>query len=289
MIERIRVGGITLAIRYRRESRAIELADRLLPFMPGHGADIRLELVEAAAPAVSPAALVFDSGSLWRVYQHGEDLVYAFRSPDAGDQRARVLVIDRARTRGTLHVAPSRYSRLRGFAMSYPLDEVLFQHAAAARGFMVVHACGVAVESKVFLFCGESGAGKTTTARLWRRYHRAATVLSDDRMLVRPYRGRLWAFGTPWHGAGKFASPLGGRLAAILFLARGDFSRVEPMPEAAAAAQLFTRAFPPMWEPAVVDTVLATCSRAAREIPCGTLYFRPDATSVRAVEGMLLR
>jgi hypothetical protein len=101
-------------------------------------------------------------------------------------------------------------------------------------------------------------------------------------MIVRARGGRLWAFGTPWHGSGRFASPRGLPLGGIFFLARGKAVRHRDVPPAA-AAELFARSFPPPWEAAGSARVLALCARVAAEVPCARLRFRPDASAVAAV------
>lgn len=280
---RLRVGQITLALSSRCPTPALVLPKRYGPFMPSRGSDIRLKLIEGPTPVVNPSDLVFESGGLWRVYRQGGDLLYAFSSPDGSNPLGRMLVIDPARRQGTLFLPPSRYSSLPGYALFYPLEEVLFQHHAAAKGSLVMHACGVAVGNKAFLFCGESGAGKTTMARLWCKHQQGAMVLSDDRVLLREHRGRIWAFGTPWHGSGRFASPQGRRLAAVFLLEHGAETRLEPLSEPVAVAQLFARTFPPMWEPEVVGRVLSSCSRLVREAPCHRLSFRPGVAAVKTI------
>jgi hypothetical protein len=102
-------------------------------------------------------------------------------------------------------------------------------------------------------------------------------------MIVRAKRGRLWAFGTPWHGSGRFASPRGLPLGGIFFLARGGRTSVTPLSPSAAAAELFARSFPPPWEAAGSARVLALCAQVAGEVPCARLRFRPDASAVAAV------
>jgi hypothetical protein len=101
-------------------------------------------------------------------------------------------------------------------------------------------------------------------------------------MIVRPRGGRLWAFGTPWHGSGRFASPRGLPLGGLFFLARGKPS-VTPMSPPAAAAELFARSFPPPWEATGSARVLGLCAQVAAEVPCARLRFRPDASAVTAV------
>src|SRR6185503_19709475 len=164
-----------------------------------------------------------------------------------------------------------------------PLDELLFAHHFAHRGAMVVHGCGLVADGHGLLFCGHSGAGKTTTARLWRRHHRGTRVLSDDRIVIRLHGGRPWMYGTPWHGSGRFARPEGAALSAVFFLRQAPRSRVAAMELPAAAAHLFARSFPPPWSARALARVLGACARVAAAVPCRTLAFTRDASAVRAV------
>jgi hypothetical protein len=268
---------VTLRL-HSKGSRPLRLPSELQAFRAPRGEiDIDVEVVEAPVPPAPPSAPLFVSGGLWTVYRQGRGLLYVIREPVRGRAPLSALVIDERRRKGRLFMPAGA-----PFALHYPLDELLFQHHLARHGAMEVHACGVAEGGEVLLFCGVSGAGKTTTARLWRRHRPAADILSDDRMIVRPHRGRLWAFGTPWHGSGRFASPRGLPLGGVFFLARGRPS-VTPLSPSAAAAELFARSFPPPWEATGSTRVLGLCARVAGKVPCARLRFRPDASAVTAV------
>lgn len=275
---RLRVGDVTLHL-HSEEGFPIRLPAEMTAFHTTRGGDIEVEVVRGAIPSPPPdSEPLFVSGGLWTVYRQGRQLLYLIREPVRGRAPLSALVIDETRSRGRLHLPEGA-----PFALHYPLDELLFQHHLARHGGMEVHAVGIAWKGRALLFCGQSGAGKTTTARLWRRHRPPAEVLSDDRMIVRPRGGRLWAFGTPWHGSGRFASPRGLPLGGIYFLARGRRSSLAPMPPAAAAAELFARAFPPPWEAAGITQVLDLCARVAADVPCARLRFRPDQSAVTAV------
>jgi hypothetical protein len=277
------VAGATLAARAPPDAPGLELDRRLRPFVPARGSDIRLELSSRPVPEPGRSRLLFESGGIWQVFQAGPGLLYRFRSPRGSGPPARGLHIDDAWSRGTLYLPPSPWSARPGFALSYPLDELLFAHHFAHRGAMVVHGCGLVSGGRGVLFCGHSGAGKTTTAGLWRRHRRGTRVLSDDRIVIRWRGGRPWMFGTPWHGSGRFASPRGAPLAAVFFLRQSSRSRVTALDPAAASAHLFARSFPPPWSRRAIGRVLEACGRVARAVPCHRLAFTRDASAVRAV------
>lgn len=282
MITRLRVGGVTLAVRAARPTPALALPKRCRAFVPVRGADIALRLEPCPPPLSAPSDLLFDSGGTWRVYRRGRGLIYVFRPPMGEGPPARAVAIDGPRRRGTLYLPASSASRSPGFALSYPLDELLFQHHIARARGLVVHACGIASGGRAVLFCGRSGAGKTTTARLFRRHHPEALVLSDDRIVLRRHGSGWRAFGTPWHGSGRFASPASRPLAAVVFLEQGRATRLRPLPVAQVAARLFAQSFPPLWESEGTARVLETASRVAQAVPGYVLRFRPDRSAVRA-------
>jgi hypothetical protein len=242
---------------------------------------MRLDVVDAPPPPEREEDLLFDSGSVWRVYRRRGGYLYTFRSPALDPPLYKAVAIDRRLTRGRLHF--SRRPRGPRNPLDYPLDELLFQHRLVREGGMEVHACGLLLRGRAVLFCGRSGAGKSTTARLWRRHHPAARLLSDDRIALRPRARGVRAHGTPWHGDGGFASDRAGLLRAVFFLAHARRTAVRRLPEAEAAARLLARSFPPPWDRGALASVLAACGRVAAAVPCYELAFRPDASAVTAV------
>jgi hypothetical protein len=239
-----------------------------------------VDLDEDSAPPEPRGAPLFESGGLWSVWPSGQRLLYEVREPVPGASALARLLVDVERRRGRLWL-PSGRARGQAFALEFPLDELLFQHHLCRRGAVEVHACAVEWRGRALVFCGVSGAGKTTTARLWRRRRPAPLVLSDDRVVLRMVDGRPWAFGTPWHGSGRFASPRGRPVAALFFLEQAGESRASALPLPLAVAELAARAFTPAWERASVARALDTCTRLAR-LPAARLCFRPDASAVEA-------
>ncbi len=278
----LRVAGLTLAVDASAPTRWLEPPRAFRPFLAPGGGDIRLRLTEEAVPKPSASDLLFHSGGVWRVHRFRDGFLYTFRTQALAPPVYKAVAIDRELTRGELHFPPPRRGRRPRYALEFPLDELLFQHRLARTGGFEVHACGIVLGGRAILFCGRSGAGKSTTARLWRRFRRGTTILSDDRMVIRPRGKGYCAYGTPWHGDGGFASPQGRPLGAVFFLrhARADRARSLSVPES--AARLYARTFPPPWDAEAVASVLEACSRVAASVPCYELRFRPRASAISA-------
>ncbi len=238
---RLRIGGLVLAVEADRPTPVLDCPPELEPFLARRGGDIRLRLVEEPAPTPRGEPL-FDSGGAWRAYRHRGGLLYEFHVPRLRPPVYKAVAIDRRLREGRLY-----FPGVTGgpdYALDYPLDELLFQHRLARDGALEVHACGLVWRERAFVLCGQSGAGKSTTAGLWRRYTRRTGILSDDRIVLRPSGRGVRAWGTPWHGDGGFASPDSRPLAALFFLEHGRVSRTRPVPRAEAAARLLARSFP---------------------------------------------
>lgn len=291
---RLCVGGLTLDVRAAHALPGLRLTRRLTPFLettapPGVAPwTLELEVVEAPAPVPCTPPL-FDSGGLWKVFRGRRGgLLYLFRAPRGQGPPARAVAIDAARRRGHLFLPPSPWRDTPGFALSYPLDELLFQHRLARQGGAVVHASGVALDGRAVLFCGASGAGKSTLAGLWQAA--GTRVLSDDRLVLRRARGGgSLAFGTPWHGSGRLASPLGLPLGALFFLRQATRDRARRLAPAAALTRLVACTFPPLWEAVGLARLLDTAARVVTQVPCYELAFRRDPSALGCVRAALAR
>src|SRR2546421_554321 len=75
------------------------------------------------------------------------------------------------------------------------------------------------------LFVGQSGAGKSTTARLWMDAE-DVEIVSDDRVIVREAGGEWRMFGTPWHGEAALSSPAPAPLDGVFLLQQAASTRL---------------------------------------------------------------
>jgi len=282
---RMRVGGLVLAVEADRPTKALDPPASVRPFLARRGGDIRLRYSNEPPPLPGRAETLFESGGVWRVERVKDGLLYSFRIANRRPPLYKVVSIDEGLREGRLHFDCS--PRGPYYALDYPLDELLFQHRLAREGAVEVHGCGVVWKGRTLLFCGKSGAGKSTTARLWRRHARGARLLSDDRVVLRPGKRSVRAFGTPWHGDGGFASPRSAPLGALFFLRHGRTTRLRPLSRAEAAARLFTRSFPPPWDAEGVARALDACADATATAPAFDLAFRPDRSAVEAVRAVV--
>jgi hypothetical protein len=162
---------------------------------------------------------VFDSGSVWQLYQQNGSFLFSFTSPGFGLVPYKVAELNKNYSNGEILLHKKYFdSNQPMYPLEYPLDELLFINFLAQKRGVEIHSCGI-VDSlgNGHLFVGQSSAGKTTMARLWQDKP-GIVVLSDDRIILRKSDGKIWIYGTPWHGEAMLASPSRAPLTAVYFL-----------------------------------------------------------------------
>ena len=227
--------------------------------------------------------LLFDSGGLWQLHDADGRLSYSFYSPVFGPRPYRVASFDPDLRCGTVTLDRQTFAGApQPCPLEYPLDELIVINRLALEGGVEVHGCGVVDDSGAgYLFAGQSGAGKTTSARLWAAA--GATVISDDRVVLRPARGAITMYGTPWHGDGEFAEPVAAPLSQILLLRHGPAHIVRPVSPVRAAALLFSCTFPVFHSADALGRTLALLDAIVSRVPVHTLDFTPTPDIVRFV------
>jgi hypothetical protein len=282
----IRVGGLTIGVRSANPTLRVT-AGCEAGFSVDQGAgDLELRAEWRDLGSEPEGSLVFDSGGTWRLHEHQGRQVYRFCVPRLGPAPYKEAWLEPGGAQGLVHLNPAAYARTEPVdVLEFPLAELLFLRLLAARGGVEVHACGVLSPSgKGYLFTGHSGDGKTTTARLWVEVP-GATVLSDDRIILRHEAGAWWMYGTPWHGEGMFAANARAPLDAMLFLARGERNALDRISPPQAVSGLLTRSFVPLHDASAVSSTLEALERLASDVPCFRYSFVPGPDAVGFASG----
>jgi hypothetical protein len=158
--------------------------------------------------------------------------------------------------------------------LGHPLNQILMIMLLSLGKGILMHACGVDDNGHGYLFPGNSTHGKSTIAKLWSE--NGATVLNDDRIIVRERNGEFWMYGTPWHGDFNEVSSKALPIRKIYFLRHGEKNSTVPRKGAEAVSMLLTRAFPPLWDKEGMHYTLSLLDRMASRLPCYELDFLPD-------------
>ena len=222
---------------------------------------------------------IFDSGAVWKLSREGDDLVFDFSSKAIGSGSYKQMrSSDFVSTEMILN---SELLPKDAWALEYPADELLITNYLAHYGLGVeVHGCGlVDAATGGHLFLGHSGAGKSTTTRLWRAV-RNPEILSDDRIILCLQNDELWMYGTPWHGEEAFASATKAKLNRLFILQHSTQNRIVELSPAQAVGELFARCFPPFHSAEGLQNTVEFLERVVSTVPCYEFQFLPERSAV---------
>jgi len=284
------VSGLVIVVETRRSGGRLECVGSSRAFLvEGRCADLRLEVDWRELDAKPDGRALFESGGVWRAFESGRELVLRFHEASVGAFPYKEARLGADGLSGVVLLDPRACPPGRPVdPLEYPLDELLFQRLLARRSGIEVHAVGVVEPSsgRGYLFAGQSGDGKTTTARLWQSA--GAAVLSDDRIALTREHGGGWRMhGTPWHGEADLALPASAPLAGLFVLARGERNSLEAMSPARAVAALLARSFPPFHDAPATARLVRSLETLVGEVPCHRFAFVPSGDAVRFILDVL--
>jgi hypothetical protein len=234
-------------------------------------------------------------GGSWQLYDSGQKLVFQMSGTDSTHTLSyihRIAIFEPDFSQGDLFICPKNTLPI-GSTISpekerkslnpyvYPLDELLIINLLALRNGLHIHALGVVHEGRALVFCGVSGAGKSTMAELWKK--RPVRLLSDDRISLRKKDGKIWAYGTPWHGDARVSLPEKAPLEAIYFLVQSQENKILPLSATEVATRILVRCFPTFYFKQGMEHSLSFIDELTQEIPCFELQFTPDQRAVDEV------
>jgi hypothetical protein len=281
------IGGVSVRVIGSRR-RDVVFSPELRPFSSQRmlpDIDLGVKWTPSLAPT-SGRPKLFESGTTWRLYDVGPGFRFDFGALIAGDHPQKRLTIDRHFRSATLEMSSSFFSHFSRPAepLAYPLDELLIMHRLTQERGIELHGSGIVRANGVGnLFVGHSGAGKSTTTRLWTS-REDVEVLSDDRIIVRPddnkRAGGTRMYGTPWHGEAMFASPNSASLTRIFILEHGQGNLITRLSKSQAVAELFARSFVPFHCHEYVNSALSFLEQVVDSVPCYRYAFEPDQRAV---------
>lgn len=270
-----------LAVRFTHEEPGwgFALTPEHLPFVARVSPDLSMAVLRDAGQP-EPENRIFRSGGNWTAYRNNGEMVLALHRgtapPDA------FLSFRASMTQGELvYRADTGIMRRHLFPITaYPLNQVLYVNLLSGqRKGVLLHAAGMDDGGQGLLFCGVSGAGKSTTARIWSA-EPGVDILSDDRIIVRKQGDRFLIHGTPWNGEARFASPQSAPLERLLFLRQGSGNSARSLSESETVARLMTCCFATFWDPDGMAFTLSFLEEMAAALPCYELTFVKDHSVV---------
>ncbi len=232
--------------------------------------------------------LIFKS-EFWEICQWQDKIIFWDRFNGARlNQSSRFAVFDQKLTQGKVfytncHELHTNRHELNN-PLSYPIGALLILNKLSQGRGIFLHASGIKDNNKGYVFCGRSGIGKTTIAKLWQENNRG-TVLNDDRIIVRKLSNKFYTYGGPWHTRdNSLISNEKVQINKIFFLkkSRNDFIRKINSKEA--FEKIISQAYFAIWEESAIDFSFGFLSDLCRNIPCFELGFRSTPEIIDLIE-----
>lgn len=284
---RIRIADITIALLSDDPKLKVGVEGVIKNFVVCEGdPDIEIKAKWGNLPEESGGTKVFDSGSLWQLYSDNGSYIFRFTSPAFGASPYKIASFNRDFTKGEVSINRSYYDVDQYVnPIECPLDEVLLANHLTQKGKGIeIHASGVVdTQGKGYLFVGQSGAGKTTMARLWGD-ELGIKVLGYDRIILRKMDNTMWMYRTPWQSEPMSASSACVPLKAIYILEKAQKNEVISQTPTKSITRLFACSFPPFYNPDALNFTLGFLEDVARDVPCYALKFTPDKSVVEFIK-----
>ena len=283
----IRIADITLGIATDDSGPDIGLdADMQRFSISEANPDISVEVLWDFLDNNNRGRKIFDSGGPWQLYLKDNAYWFHCTAPAFGDIPYKIARFTWDFSHGQVFLHRPFFDTHQAiYPLQYPLDELLILNLLSQGRGAEVHACGVVdINGEGYLFVGHSGAGKTTMARLWSA-ERGVTILSDDRIILKQEKDRIWMHGTPWHGEAKFAAASKAQLKRIYFIYHGRQNSLNPITGAEAASHLFSCSFPVYYSPEGLGFTIDFYGTVAKTVPCSKLGIVPTHEVIDLIRG----
>lgn len=281
----ISVGGVTVAAKREGVDWHLRLDAKLKRFFSDGSPDTLFRVHYGKIPRVDLKEPIFRSGAVWSAFKPGERPAFAFYSAVHGQDPVAMALVSDDFTEGDLYLAKDKlkFPSVSGYPIIspfiHPLDQLTSAYLLSLKEGMMVHSCGIAYCGGGRLFVGACGAGKSTTAKMWKK-EKGAVILNDDRNVIRKRGSGFSLYGTPWCGEVAACSPEYSDLKCIYFLKQAHSNSVTKLTSIDAATRLIVYAFPPLWNKEGMGRVVRLAGDIAEGVPCYEFGFLPDKSAV---------
>lgn len=231
---------------------------------------------------MSPGELIYDPGSIWKMYRTGSSFNAVFTYNDE-DSKNRLLTNS---TWDVLTLIEQPTDRTWKSVLNLGAGELILRTAILFTNGLVFHASLVDDNGKGLLFVGHSGEGKSTIANLWKQVD-GAFIVNEDRVAVRSNQNGSMGYGVPWGGSGNFTRNHQVPIRAIVLLEQSPENKVQPLSSSAASSLLMTRVFLPYWDSSLMFLAMSNLNSIIACTPIYRVSFRPDSDIIPLVQSVL--
>lgn len=161
-----------------------------------------------------------------------------------------------------------------------------YKYRMIATGNILMHSAAVIHCGSGILFCGMSGAGKSTQAGLWNR-HLKAWALNFDQPCVLMDKDDVVVHGSPWSGKERCYINSCAPLKAIVFVEQADVNEALLLSEAEAFSKVYLNNYVYPISEEIERLFIANTKKLVEKIPVYTLKCTVSEDAVKVMYGCL--
>lgn len=241
---------------------------------------------ESSSAPVPQGELIYDPGSIWKMYYDGDRFYAAMNYADNADKQQTQAILCANASWDDCTIIEQRTGAQWNSLFNLGASELLFRTGILFTDGVVFHASGLDDNGRGIVFIGHSGAGKSTQLDLWRAAP-GVVLMNDDRVAVRTYADGAQCYGTPWGGTSDIACNHAAPLSALVLLEQAPQNDIRLISSAEAAPRLVPRMFLPYWDPALIRRALDNLDSLLSRVPVFHLRCRPEPEVVELVRTVL--
>lgn len=278
----INFSGITLKFSLPEKITIPDFfSDLLCEDTDAPNAEYRVQLLNS--PLCTEGYAVFRRND-FSVYETSEGFLRVY-TPLTAEDGCQVACLMRKNGSNTLYYPASRWHRYKKFWHCTHLlcGELLLYHF----GGILLHSSVVEKEGKVLLFCGESGAGKSTQASLWQE-HQGASIINGDRCVISRKNGTFFGGGSPWSGTSGIYRREDYPIAGIIMLKKASQNTLTPL-GAKAFPTLLSQTTLNSWDKDFMNFATELIVHLCSEVPIFELSCLPNKESTDLVYNTIFR
>lgn len=287
----ITIADILIELTSPLSAAELGIEGRLGPFRTAGSpenplARVALRWEESANPPAPRGELIYDPGSIWKMYRAGEDYYAALTYESEGRAAQAQSVLRANPVWDDLTLTEQRVGAAWQSLLNIGAGELILRTAILFTGGLVFHSSGLDDNGKGIVFIGHAGAGKSTQVGLWSQ-EPGVIAMNDDRIAVRVEARGAMCYGTPWGGTADIARNHAAPLAALIVLEQAPENAIQPLAPSAAASLLTARAFLPYWDQALMLRAFANLNSILARVPVYRLRCRPERAVIPLVRSIL--
>ena len=259
----------------------IIVEDTFVPFLRSceTAPDVTVRLIHDFTGAPLPRSAMLGDDLLMEYYQEGEQLLCLTKGGQGKFLSSCLCASDLKDMTCWLNFASgSPVDSLGGILRMIPMRRITMLHRV-----LFFHASQIGVGSKGILFTAPSGTGKTTQAKLWRKF-RGVDILCNDRTLT---DGTL-TYGFPTDGSEPVITGERRTLGAIVVLEQAPENAVRRLRPREILPRLMPQLVLDAWDPASASAAMELLLDLIPRTPVYLLACTPDESAVRCLERQLV-